>query len=265
MNFSLNKENSLIKEDIKIEAFFVYKNEEEMNYYKKFIIPAESKREWMDEDSMKFIYNCIPVVSANSMGWWILNNQDIEVKWNGGNDPSDIEIKNLTEEKHYQLCSSHFGSGILTFNMAILFKTPPAWGLWVGGPSNIFIDGLFALEGIVETNWSPFTFTMNYKITRPNHWIKIPKLHPICRIIPIPLNLNDKSKLDLKHLKENSELEQKHFEWVHARKKNIKEMQENEKDEKMHHYKNGTDVKGCPFLGMHKLLYKYSKPNDNIK
>jgi hypothetical protein len=42
-------------------------------------------------------------------------------------------------------------------------------------------------------------------------------------------------------------------------------MNEGKDAERGDHYKNGTDVKGCPFLGMHKLLYKYSKPNDNIK
>lgn len=259
-NFELDCENSFIKKDINIEAFFVYKNKEEMDFYKNFIIPAKSKRDWMNEEPIKFIYNCIPLVSANSMGWWILNNQDIEVKWNGKSSPESIEIKNFTEGKHYQLCSSHFGSGILTFNMAILFKTPPGWGLWVGGPSNIFIDGLFPLEGIVETNWSPFTFTMNYKITRENYSIKIPKNHPICRIVPIPLNLNDKTKLELKHLKENKELEEKHFEWNRERKQHIKNMNEGKITERMDHYKNGTDVKGCPFIGFHKLFYKYTEP-----
>jgi hypothetical protein len=264
----LNKENSIIREDIKIEAFHVHKKEQniaQINYYKKFVIPAESKRDWMNEDSVKFIYSCVPIVAANSMGWWILNCQELEVRWNGGTSISDIEIRDLAQEKNFQLCSSHFGSGILTFNMVILFKTPPGWGLWVGGPSNIFIDGLFPLEGIVETNWSPFTFTMNYKITRSNHWIKIPRFHPICRIMPIPLNLNDKSKLDWKHLEENPDLMQKHSEWNDSRAEHIRKMHTGETKERQDYYKKGIDTKGCPYLGLHKLFYRYSKPNQDTE
>lgn len=261
MNHNLNEDNSVIKNDLDINGWFLYKSEEDKEYYKQFIIRAKSTREWMNQESTKFIYNCVPVVCANSFGWWILNSQEIEVEWNGCNYADDIIIKDYTEGKNYNLVSSHFGSGILTFNIPMLFQTPVGWGLWVGGASNIFIDGIFPLEGIVETNWSPFTFTMNYKITRPNHKIKIPKYYPICRIVPFPLNLND--KFNFKLLKDNPELHQKQVDWHNARKQNLKEFKQN--PQRMHHYRDGIDVKGCPFLGMHKLFYKYKNPEENDK
>jgi hypothetical protein len=262
MNHALNEDNSLVKEPINIEGLFVYKTEDHLNYYKQFIVSAPKNRDWMDEESAKFSYHCLPLVSANTLGWWILNSQELEVEWDGSPDIDGIRINDLTTGRNYKLAASHFGSGILTFNVAMLFKTPPGWGLWVGGPSNVFIDGLFPLEGIVETNWSPFTFTMNYKITRANHKIKIPKYHPICRIVPIPLNLNEKSNLKIKYLKDYPELDKMHSEWTKARKENLEEGKNKNEHKRMLHYKNGTNVKGCPFAGLHKLFYKYKNPHE---
>ena len=261
MNKFLDEEDSIIKQEIDIEALFLYKKIENTNLklseYKNFIIPAPKEREWMNQESSKFSYACLPLVSANNFGWWILNMEEIEVEWNG--DPAIDAVKiNYTDNKaRYKYASSHFGSGILTFGIPLLFKTTLGWGIYVSGPSNLFIDGMFPLEAIVETNWSPFTFTMNYKITRTNHKIKIPKYHPICRISPIQLNLNEKTNLKLKYLEEYPELEKDHVEWVEERKKFIDD--ERKGNERMLHYKDGINIKGCPFLGMHKLNYKYKK------
>lgn len=270
-NHKLDAANSYLKENIDINGWFLYSTDKDKNYYKEFIVPAKSQRDWMDEPEIKKnIYHCVPLVSANSLGWWILNSQDLEIEWNGGWEIDSITIKDYTEEDTYNLVHSHFGSGILTFNIPILFQTPPGWGLWVGGASNIFIDGIYPLEGIVETNWSPFTFTMNYKITRKNHIIEIPKYHPICRIVPIPLNLNEKTDLHFKFLKDNPELCQRQVDWNKARKDNLKEYRGTNETKRMFHYRDGIDVKGCPFKGFHKMFYKYSElkteeKNDNSK
>ena len=209
---------------------------------------------------MQYSYHCKPLVAANSLGWWILNNQELEIEWNGGNKIDDLKIKDYTEGKYYNLASSHFGGGILSFNLGFLFKTPPGWGLLVGGPSNIFIDGLAPLEGIVETNWSPFTFTMNYKITRSNWAIRLPKYHPICRIVPIALNLNEKTELNLKSLDEELDLKNKFEDWSKKRNNSLEYGRRTGNYERMKNYKNGIDTTGCPYLGMHKLFYKYKNP-----
>lgn len=254
-NHNLDEKNSYLKDDLNIKAWFLYSDQEEIEYYKNFIIPAKPSREWMNAEETKFAYQCLPLVSANNLGWWVLNSQDIKVKWNGGAQKKDIRIIDNTKTKNYNLVASHFGSGILTFNIPILFETPPGWGLMVGGPSNMFIDGLFPLEGIVETNWSPFTFTMNYKITRPNHKIIIPFKWPICRLVPIPLNLNEKSNFLIKPLSQNVSLNSKYQEWFKARKEHLKE----NKSGRMFHYRDGIDLKGCPFKGFHKMFYKYKE------
>jgi len=81
--------------------------------------------------------------------------------------------------------------------------------------------------------------------------------------MPIPLNLNDKSKLDWKHLEENPDLMQKHSEWNDSRAEHIRKMHTGETKERQDYYKKGIDTKGCPYLGLHKLFYRYSKPKDS--
>ena len=109
---------------------------------------------------------------------------------------------------------------------------------------------------------------MNYKITRENHTIEIPKYYPICRIVPLQLNLNEKFNFRL--LKDNPELHIRQVEWSIARKKNLEE-HKGRKHVRMHHYRDGIDVRGCPFKGFHKMFYKYKEPkiegedNDNNK
>lgn len=54
--------------------------------------------------------------------------------------------------RHYVV--SHFGAGVVTFTVPYLFRTPPSYNLHVRGPTNMPKDGIYPLEGIVETDWS---------------------------------------------------------------------------------------------------------------
>ena len=62
---------------------------------------------------------------------------------------------------------SHFSHGIITFHPGYLFRTPEGWSMWAGGPPNHVKDGVQPLAGLVETDWLPFPFTMNWVFTRP--------------------------------------------------------------------------------------------------
>ena len=45
-------------------------------------------------------------------------------------------------------------------------------------------DGIGPLEGVIETDWLPFTFTMNWQFTRPGR-VVFEKGEPFCFITPI--------------------------------------------------------------------------------
>jgi hypothetical protein len=56
--------------------------------------------------------------------------------------------------------------------------------MWAGGPPNHVKDGIQPLQGLVETDWLPFPFTMNWIFTRPGR-VKFARGEPFCFITPI--------------------------------------------------------------------------------
>jgi len=150
--------------------------------------PAPSDRDWMDQTHQRYAYRCLPLVIANQAGWMIRNPTEFTVRWNGGNQLGDLKLR-FPAESHENRIRSHFGHGILTFSIPYLFRTPPGINLWVKGPANMFKDGIQPLEGVVETDWSDATFTMNWKVTRRNATIRFERGEPICMIVPLPRGL----------------------------------------------------------------------------
>src|SRR5215213_1388810 len=147
------------------------------------LIVAPADRDWMDATPHRFANRCLPLRIAAQAGWFVLNSNALRVTWNGGNGTSDIEIESLDgEEVHY--ATSHFGSGILTWNLPFLFRTSSGYNLQVRGPVNWPKDGAYPLEGIVETDWLESTSTMNWKLTRANVPVIFEAGEPICMIVP---------------------------------------------------------------------------------
>jgi hypothetical protein len=170
-------------------------------------------RQWMDFTIEKFAYGCLPLIIANEMGWDILCQTSFKALWNG-NPTKDSIIIQYYDEKNLMnnQAMSHFGHGVLTFHPNFLFKTESGHNLYVKGVPNLVKDAIQPLEGVVETDWLPLSFTMNWKFTRPNIWIEFEKGEPIARIMPYPRNYietfnptirsldsNEQVKMDLEH------------------------------------------------------------------
>lgn len=147
------------------------------------IVPAQRSRLWMDETEDGFANRCLPLRIANLAGWFVLNDRTLDVSWNGTPALDSVHVRYL-DDQGPGLAVSHFGSGILTWHVPYLFRTSPAYNLLVRGPSNWPKDGISPLEGIVETDWAVATFTMNWKLTRPNHVVRFESGEPICMIVP---------------------------------------------------------------------------------
>jgi hypothetical protein len=153
--------------------------------WKPLIRPAEATREWMDATPEAFAYRCLPLDIANAHGWEILSPCAIEAQWWGGSGTDQVKIRLAPGSDPATAPVSLFGQGILTFHIAGLFRTPPGWNLWVGGSPNRPKDWLYPLTGIVETDWAPFTFTMNWRFTRAYRWARFEAGEPICFFFPV--------------------------------------------------------------------------------
>jgi hypothetical protein len=146
---------------------------------------ALPEREWMNATPDRYAYRCLPLSIANSLGWEVLLPCRVEAEWNGGREMDDLRVEVSDDAwRDRQIASSHFGSGILTFQVAYVVRTEAATGLLVRGVPNRPKDGIAPLEGFVETDWLPFTFTMNWQFTRPGK-VTFEKDEPYCFLMPV--------------------------------------------------------------------------------
>ena len=189
------------------------------------IVPAPSQRQWMNETHERFAYRCLPLLIANQTGWLILNVHKLRCIWNGGPKGSDLSIKCLGGPQHTPCpASSHFGHGIVTFSLNYLFRTPPGYNLYCRGPANMPKDGCTALEGIIETDWSVATFTMNWKITAPSQPVEFDPGEPICMISPIKRAEVEGFRPILRDLSTEPELKKAFEQWSESRSKFLKDL-----------------------------------------
>ncbi|MEL6344266.1 MAG: DUF6065 family protein [Myxococcota bacterium] len=152
------------------------------------IHPASPRRDWMDATPNQHAYKCLPLTIANSHGWEIRCTRTFSVRWTGGPRQDAVRFSVFGDDRDGPPPAlSAFGSGIVTFRIPALFRTPPGVNLWVMGPINRPKDAIHPLSGIVETDWlTEYGFTMNWKITRPAVDILFEAGEPICHICPMP-------------------------------------------------------------------------------
>jgi hypothetical protein len=147
------------------------------------IHPSPRRRTWMDRTPGAFAYRCLPLSIANSHGWEIRCSTTVSVTWNGGDHVTDLQVDFPDGEP--TRAYSRFGSGILTFEPGAIFRTPPGYNLWVTGPVNHIKDGIQPLTGVIETDWMPYPFGMNWKLTRPGCTLRFERGEPFCFLFPI--------------------------------------------------------------------------------
>jgi LPS sulfotransferase NodH len=179
------------------------------------VVPGGPTRPWMERTPKRFAYRCLPMVIANQWGWLVVNRQRVEAIWNGMQAINGLAVTCTGDGA--PTASSHFGSGILTFHIGYLFRTPAGYGLHVRGPANWPRDGVYPLEGIVESDWAEATFTMNWKMTRPNHKVVFEPGEPIAMISPVRRGELELFAPEIIPLHHDPELSRKYNEWSASR------------------------------------------------
>jgi hypothetical protein len=173
------------------------------------IRPAPATRDWMSATPEGFAYRCLPLNIANAHGWEILCPSPIRAWWDGGTAPESVRVE--AEGDGAAPAVGHFGSGILTFHVPLLLRTEPGCNLWVSGPTNAPKDGIAPLTGVVETDWSPYGFTMNWRFTRPNHLVEFAAGEPFCLFFPLARDAVEAVEPEIRPLSDDPALEARYW------------------------------------------------------
>lgn len=173
----------------------------------------------MDDANGRFPYRCLPLVMANQYGWEILSTHHVRVSWDGTSKSNGLYIENLCGDGPLRW-HSHFGEGVLSYQIPFLFKTPDGWNLMVRGPTNRPKDGIVALDGIIETDWSHATFTMNWRFTRACT-VEFTVGEPICLFFPIQRGALEAFSCEFRLLESDRELNRKFREWSESRERHL--------------------------------------------
>lgn len=182
--------------------------------------PARARRQWMDDFSDRHAYRCLPLSIANAYGWEVLCPIPVEIRWNGGMAKEDIEVIGLKELPdgapidHF--CRSNFSRGIVTFHLDYVIETDPDWEILATGPFNDPKPGLSPLTGVIESDWLPYPFTMNWQLTRPGI-ARFEQGEPFCFFLPVPKRVLPNTQLQIDRLADDAELQARHDQFRTAR------------------------------------------------
>ncbi len=219
------------------------------------IRPAPAARPWMDATPEAFAYRCLPLNIANAHGWEILSPCGFEAVWNGGTGTDAVTI--LTDEgtPAHRAPVSLFGQAVVTFHIEGIFRTPPGWNLWVSGSPNRAKDGIAPLGGVIETDWSHFTFTMNWRFTRADHPVRFEAFEPICFVFPVERGRLDGVRPRMAPMAEDPVLAQRFAAWSASRDAFHRKMAASPPaapaDKWQKHYYRGVDAEGRSLVDDH--------------
>ncbi len=220
------------------------------------IRPAPATRAWMDATPESFALRCLPLNIANAHGWEVLSPCGFDAVWNGGTGTDAVTIKLDPGAPPERAPVSLFGQGVITFHVEGIFRTPPGWNLWIGGSPNRQKDAIQALTGIVETDWSPFTFTMNWRFTRTDAWVHFDAFEPIAFLFPVQRAAVEAFEPAFEALGEDPALMRRFQDWSRARdafhEKMRTEPPRAAADKWQKHYYRGVDVAGEALVSDHR-------------
>ena len=209
------------------------------------IVPAPNNRAWMDATDRHFANRCLPLLMANQAGWFLLSAHKIALTWSGGASLDSVTVEYLSGQSPFP-CTTHFGSGIVTWNLPYLFRTPPGFNLLARGPANWPKDGIYPVEGIVETDWAEATFTMNWLMTRPNHTVVFEEGEPVCMVVPVPRGEIECFRPIIRDIRSDPKLHDAYAHWNQSRAAFNAELRtpgsEASREGWQKHYARGTSV-----------------------
>ena len=171
----------------------------------------------MDETPDRHAYRCLPLAIANAHGWEVASPCAFDVTWNGGERASDLTVRATDEFPAFDaFARSHFANGVVTLHIGYLVRTDPGWHTIAGGPFNAPKDGIIALTGVIESDWLPYPFTMNWRMTRAGT-VRFERGEAICTVFPVKAHELAKTRAEIRDIADDPELRDEMNAWAARR------------------------------------------------
>jgi len=213
------------------------------------IVPSKPKRQWMDSTVDKFAYRCLPMSIVNQASWDVLCPSSVKATWNGGSNTSDMIIQ-YPDGTNFDFAKSEFGYGVLTFHTDFVITTENSDCVYCKGPANLHKKNIQPLEGIIETFWLPFTFTMNWKFEEPGE-VLFKKDEIMFSFFPVDLNYIESFDIIKRPMKLDSTLSKKYETYSSSRNEHI-QIGDTDGETWQKYYMKGM----CPFSNKKHNLHK---------
>jgi hypothetical protein len=181
------------------------------------IVPGRPQRAWMDSFAERHPYRCLPLSMANSTGWELLCRAGFAAEWNGGPLQSDIKLTPDRPNPDFQhMVTSHFTAR--RADVPRRLPVPHAAGVVADlrGTAEPSQGRDLSAAGLVETDWLPFPFTMNWQFTRPGR-VRFERGEPFCFITPIREKLLDEFEPVQRSMEGNAPMRLQYEAWFKHR------------------------------------------------
>ena len=119
---------------------------------------------------------------------------------------------------------------------------------WCRAPINRPKDGIAPLAGVIETDWSPYPFTMNWMFTHSGVAVRFEQGEPYCHIFPIKRDEIETFDPELRAISDDPELASQYERWKASRGQFNDDLKapgsERQAQRWQKHYYRGVDVDG---------------------
>lgn len=152
------------------------------------IEPLSTKRDFFDKSSHKSAYKCLPISSANLVGWGISFSEDISFIWDGEDKNFQEHVKIIFGSQYIDVADN----GTISFNTKFSLKTEDQVSIFITPVPNQFSDSWSVISATLSTSFYHDAIRFGVKILKPNELITIPANTPVASILPISFTeLND--------------------------------------------------------------------------
>ncbi len=201
------------------------------------------KREFFDNFPGKTPYRCLPISSANTVGWGVSFSEDISFIWDGETNNFVNHVKILSGERYIEPRANQ----TITFRSGFALKTDENITILVTPVPNQFSYSWDVISFTLSTSFYRNQLEPAITILKPNEIITIKAGTPVFRILPISLSELNESIIELNKW-ENADFSVYNKEYTD-------EMKKYSNGPELHNfYRNATDHKGNS-VGNHEVKF----------